>query len=132
MLFFPSSVESVGVRMVPLEKYLLNYANDGQPYPGRMAVLGHTRHPFGLPLSHEGPIVRYAIDQLGYAYNKQELLLLSARIMAAKLSGEDMIAFVNDLEIGQEAKDRLLQLKPRTYIGLARELAERVQPPKKK
>jgi adenylosuccinate lyase len=43
-----------------------------------------------------------------------------------------MISFVNDLEIGQEAKDRLLQLKPRTYIGLARELAERVQPPKKK
>jgi hypothetical protein len=45
-----------------------------------------------LPLSHECPIVRYAIDQLGYAYNKQELLRLSARIMAAKLSGEDMLA----------------------------------------
>ncbi len=86
------SVESVGVRMVPLEKYLLNYANDGQAYPGRMALLGHTRHPYGLPLSHEGPIVRYAIDQLGYAYNKQELLRLSARIMAAKLSDEDMQA----------------------------------------
>ncbi len=86
------SVESVGVRMVPFEKYLLNYSNDGQPYPGRMAVLGHARHPYGLPLSHEGPIVRYAIDQLGYAYNKQELLRLSARIMAAKLSGEDMLA----------------------------------------
>jgi hypothetical protein len=86
------SVESVGVRMVPLEKYLLNYANDGKPYPGRMVVLGHTRQPYGLPISHEGPIVRYAIDQLGYAYNKQELLRLSARIMAAKLTGAEIQA----------------------------------------
>ncbi len=86
------SVESVGVRMVPFEKYLLNYANDGQPYPGRMAVLGHTRHPYGLPLSHEEPIVRHAIDQLGHAYNKQELLRLSARIMAARLTGAEIQA----------------------------------------
>jgi adenylosuccinate lyase len=58
--------------------------------------------------------------------------LLKDLTRGKKLSGEDMIAFVNDLEIGQEAKDRLLQLKPRTYIGLAKELAERIQPPKKK
>jgi hypothetical protein len=86
------SVESVGVRMVPLEKYLLNYDNDGKPYPGRMALLGHARYPKGLPLANEAPIVRYAIDQLGYAYNKQELLRLSARIMAAKLTGAEIQA----------------------------------------
>lgn len=57
--------------------------------------------------------------------------LLKELTRGKKLSGEDMIAFVNGLEIGQEAKDRLLQLKPRTYIGLAKELAERIQPPKK-
>jgi adenylosuccinate lyase len=57
--------------------------------------------------------------------------LLKELTRGKKLSGEDMIAFVNELEIGQEAKDRLLQLKPRTYIGLAKELAERIQPPKK-
>ena len=58
--------------------------------------------------------------------------LLKELTRGKKLSGEDMIAFVNDLEIGQEAKDRLLRLKPGTYIGLAKELAERIQPPKKK
>ena len=86
------SVESVGVRMVPLEKYLLNYDNDGMPYPGRIALLGHARYPNGLPLAHETPIVRYAIDQLGYAYNKQEVLRLAARIMAAKLTRAELAA----------------------------------------
>jgi adenylosuccinate lyase len=57
--------------------------------------------------------------------------LLKELTRGKKLSGEDMIVFVNGLEIGQEAKDRLLRLKPRTYIGLAEELAERIQPPKK-
>jgi adenylosuccinate lyase len=36
-----------------------------------------------------------------------------------------MVTFVNGLEIGQEAKDRLLQLRPHTYVGLASELAKR-------
>jgi adenylosuccinate lyase len=44
-----------------------------------------------------------------------------------RLSGEDLKTFVNDLEIGQEAKDRLLALKPHAYIGLAEELAKRIQ-----
>ena len=38
-----------------------------------------------------------------------------------------MIAFVNELEIGEEAKARLLTLRPHTYVGLAEELAKRVQ-----
>ena len=86
------SIESVGVRMVPLEKYLRNYNNDGQPYPGSMVVLGHTRHPKGLPLELEEPIVRYALEQLGYAYNKQEVLRLAARIAAARLTGAELQA----------------------------------------
>ena len=83
------SVESVGVRMVPLEKYLRNYDNDGQPYPGQMALLGHAGYPKGLSLAQEAPIVRHAIDLLGLAYNKQEVLRLAARIAAARLRGDD-------------------------------------------
>jgi adenylosuccinate lyase len=44
-----------------------------------------------------------------------------------RLSGDDMIAFVNELEIGQDAKDRLLTLRPHTYVGVAAELAARIQ-----
>ena len=53
--------------------------------------------------------------------------LLKELTRGKRLSGEDMITFVNGLEIGQEAKDRLLQLKPHAYTGLAEELAKRIQ-----
>lgn len=41
-----------------------------------------------------------------------------------RLGHDELVTFVNSLEIGQEAKDRLLALKPQTYIGLAAELAK--------
>jgi adenylosuccinate lyase len=53
--------------------------------------------------------------------------LLKELTRGKRLSGEDMVAFVNELEIGQEAKDRLLTLRPSTYVGLAAELARRIQ-----
>ena len=53
--------------------------------------------------------------------------LLKELTRGKRLSGEDMVAFVNELEIGQEAKDRLLTLRPNTYVGLAGELARRIQ-----
>jgi adenylosuccinate lyase len=53
--------------------------------------------------------------------------LLKELTRGKRLSGEDMVAFVEQLEIGQEAKDRLLTLRPNTYVGLAAELARRIQ-----
>ena len=52
--------------------------------------------------------------------------LLKELTRGKRLSGEDMVAFVNQLEIGQSAKDRLLALRPHTYVGLASELAKRI------
>jgi adenylosuccinate lyase len=42
-----------------------------------------------------------------------------------RLTREDLADFVLKLEIDQAAKDRLLVLSPRDYIGLAQKLAER-------
>jgi adenylosuccinate lyase len=53
--------------------------------------------------------------------------LLKELTRGKRLSGEDLKTFVNDLEIGKEAKDRLLALKPHAYTGLAEELAKRIQ-----
>jgi len=53
--------------------------------------------------------------------------LLKELTRGKRLSGDDMIAFVNELEIGQDAKDRLLTLRPHTYVGVAAELAARIQ-----
>ncbi len=53
--------------------------------------------------------------------------LLKDLTRGKRLSGDDMVAFVNGLEIGEEAKERLLKLRPHTYTGLASELAKRIQ-----
>jgi adenylosuccinate lyase len=53
--------------------------------------------------------------------------LLKDLTRGKRLSGDDMVAFVNGLEIGDEAKERLLKLRPHTYTGLASELAKRIQ-----
>ncbi|MFM6980682.1 MAG: lyase family protein, partial [Micrococcales bacterium] len=53
--------------------------------------------------------------------------LLKELTRGKRISGEDLVVFVNGLEIGQEAKDRLLSLKPQTYVGVAAELAKLVQ-----
>ena len=53
--------------------------------------------------------------------------LLKDLTRGKRLSGDDMVAFVNGLEIGDGAKERLLKLRPHTYTGLASELAKRIQ-----
>ena len=56
--------------------------------------------------------------------------LLKELTRGKRLNSEDVATFVNGLEIGAEAKERLLRLKPHAYVGLAEKLAQRIAPPK--
>jgi adenylosuccinate lyase len=58
---------------------------------------------------------------------KDPYALLKDLTRGKRLNSEDMVAFVNGLEIGAEAKERLLVLKPHAYVGLAEQLAKRIQ-----
>jgi adenylosuccinate lyase len=53
--------------------------------------------------------------------------LLKELTRGKRVNGEDMITFVNGLDLQDEAKERLLALKPQTYVGVAAQLAKRVQ-----
>jgi adenylosuccinate lyase len=53
--------------------------------------------------------------------------LLKELTRGKRIGGEDLVTFVNGLDLEQVAKDRLLALKPQTYVGVAAELAKRVQ-----
>ena len=53
--------------------------------------------------------------------------LLKELTRGKRISVDDLQVFINQLEIGQDAKDRLLLLTPHTYVGLAEELSTRVQ-----
>jgi adenylosuccinate lyase len=48
--------------------------------------------------------------------------LLKELTRGRRINSEDLAKFVQDLNIGQEAKDRLMMLKPNKYTGLASEL----------
>ncbi len=61
---------------------------------------------------------RYGIEE---PYEKLKALTRGRRIDA-----ETLRLFISDLDIPQDAKDRLLALTPATYIGLANRLAEKI------
>lgn len=80
------SLEPVGVRAVPLSKYVRDYDSCGNPYPGQMCLARHTgfealANPAGLArLGH------YAVDQLGTPYDNQMIAKIAARITLASLT----------------------------------------------
>ncbi|HEY7853853.1 MAG TPA: adenylosuccinate lyase [Aquiluna sp.] len=51
--------------------------------------------------------------------------LLKELTRGKRIGEEDLLAFIQKLELPQETKDRLMQLKPQTYVGLAQELTKR-------
>jgi hypothetical protein len=79
------SVEGIGVRMIPLSKYLYNYNNDNKPYPGKL-VIG--RHPDFESISKEAftKMMRFAIDHCSYNYDNDEIARIAGRIVINKLT----------------------------------------------
>ncbi|MFM2385099.1 MAG: hypothetical protein RL166_973 [Actinomycetota bacterium] len=51
--------------------------------------------------------------------------LLKDLTRGKRIGHEDLIAFINGLDISKDAKQRLIALRPGTYTGLAAELTER-------
>lgn len=78
------SVESQGVRTVPLSKYLKNYDNKGNPYPGGLVI---ARHADFTKLSIQAKLKQFsqlAVDLFGYPYDRDELVKIAWRIMVKK------------------------------------------------
>lgn len=70
------SVESIGVRTVPLSSYVRNYNGSGAGYPGRIMI---ARHQDFQPQDISN-LSQQAVDLLGYPYNTTETLRIAARI----------------------------------------------------
>lgn len=52
--------------------------------------------------------------------------LLKELTRGKRIGHDELVTFVNELEISDEAKDRLLALRPSSYVGIAAELAKRI------
>ncbi len=79
------SVEPIGVRTVRLSKYLDDYSNDGKPYPGGMAIIRNSKFSELVTSAKLSELSRYAVDQFGYPYDKDEIAKIAARILASKV-----------------------------------------------
>jgi Permuted papain-like amidase enzyme, YaeF/YiiX, C92 family len=77
------SVESIGVRFVPLGHYINDYNHTGMGYPGSVWVARHAAFPVDPP-----PLTRFAqqaVDLLGTVYDTRELAGIALRIVSHKL-----------------------------------------------
>lgn len=70
------SVESIGVRTVPLSSYVRDYNGSGAAYPGRIMIARHQ----DFQAQDVAGLSRQAIDLLGYPYNTEDILRIAARL----------------------------------------------------
>lgn len=70
------SVETIGVRTVPLSHYVRDYNGSGQGYPGRIMLARH----HDVKEENIAKLSRAAINFLGYPYRSEEIAHIAARI----------------------------------------------------
>lgn len=73
------SVESIGVRAVPLSSYVWDYEGKGKGYPGRLVIARHS----GMKEEILPRLSRFAVDLLGYPYDNDQIAKIAGRIMLA-------------------------------------------------
>jgi hypothetical protein len=83
MLF--ESLETYGVRAIPLSRYLTDYDQQGHPYPGGLVVVRHRTLARSCTSQTLRPMLQFAVDQFGSAYNRQEIVRIAARLLAGAL-----------------------------------------------
>lgn len=70
------SVESVGVRTIPLSSYMNDYNATNKGYPGRVMLARHKK----VNLKNISKFSKSAIDFLGYPYGTDEIVRIATRI----------------------------------------------------
>ena len=70
------SVESIGVRAVPLSSYVRDYNGSGEGYPGRLMIARH----HDLKQENIIKLSKFATDLLGYPYSTDSIARIVARI----------------------------------------------------
>lgn len=84
------SVESMGVRTIPLSNYVRDYNATGQGYPGRLMLARH----YDVRKENITKLSTAAVDLLGYPYGTEEIVRIAARISMHSLG---MTAFDGNL-----------------------------------
>ena len=73
------SVESFGVRTVPLSFYVNNYNGSNKGYPGRLLLARHDDIK-DVSITRMHKMSQFAIDLFGYPYDNDEIIRIAARV----------------------------------------------------
>jgi hypothetical protein len=87
------SVEPIGVRTVPLNQYLSNYDQKGNPYPGEMQIMRHRDFAARVDADRLAELGRFAVDHFGYPYDSQQIAEIAARITLNRMAPEMLDSF---------------------------------------
>lgn len=79
------SVESIGVRCVPLSAYFNNYNGSGRPYEGELMIARHK----DMRESHIEGLSQKAVDLLGHQYDSAEIARIASRLASSFISKGD-------------------------------------------
>lgn len=79
------SVESIGVRTIPLSSYVRDYNATGKGYEGRIMLARH----HDVKRENIVKLSRSAVDLLGYPYGREEIVRIAARISLHSLGFHD-------------------------------------------
>jgi hypothetical protein len=83
-LMILESVESIGVRSVPLSSYMSNYNGSGAGYPGRMLVA--RRSDFG-DRALTPNFINFAVDRFGWPYANEDIVEIAAAVASHGVIG---------------------------------------------
>jgi hypothetical protein len=88
------SVESIGLRAVPLSSYVTDYQGDGKPYQGTVVLARSSdlRGVLGETIEKVKTITQVAFDDLGHPYASQDIAHIAARIAAGALGIKEIKA----------------------------------------
>jgi hypothetical protein len=73
------SVESIGVRCVPLSRYVGDHNGTGRPYAGELVIARHDAFERVAPLRVRS-MAQFAVDLLSRPYDKHEIVRIAMRI----------------------------------------------------
>ncbi len=80
------SVDTYGVRAMPLSNKINGSLASPKPYPGKLLLARHKAFPYPADPKALGTMTGFAIDRLGFPYSPEELARVAERI-AAGLAG---------------------------------------------
>ena len=91
------SVEAVGVRTIPLSKYVGDFDNRGNAYRGGIVVARHRR--FGVEPRDLRELTLRAIEGFGRSYSTEHMAQIAARILASRIDSEEARRVLEQLEL---------------------------------